>query len=645
MSSIPPPPLSNPNLSLSQQETIIAPQNVESCRQALRTATKRLEQARCQESDLEASLFFASSLLKHKDDLEFDLSDSVPGGIRDAWTAVAATTKPDQRNTELASFSAANETLHLGSGLYAKAVLRHCIDKSLKRAAEIAGSIQANRRTDGPALEAWVKAAKSVPSEAWLFILDERLQEIQAYHSKHANPLLPTKRQRLGNPSVDGYDLVGSVVQAPIDVDSSDAEVMGKYLALESLYEEALETLKDVFVGETTTDDQVSAKSAFLYPDFLQQLDKLHLLSETSKLQHRRKYSRLLTRLQAYLRDFLQRTIPLFNLAKCLEAAIEAFEATWRKTGGAKGWQEKSAEANMLVDAADRVDVGATVKDTTQRLVDLSKFDTAEQLVDQVDADMTKAELARLGLKCGGTPLDRAKRLLMTKNTPLKDLPAKLFVKKLGRTASDITIADTIVTLDRRVDIARQEAIVAALLDQLAPTLDATIRRAERRLTQTLEEQDKEVEEELFGNDFGRPKIAGGDDDDDSEDGPIYNPKNVPLDFDGKPIPYWLFKLHGLNHYYPCEICGGETYRGRRNFELHFADAKHSLGMRSLGIPNTKHFHGVTTIQDAQELWTALQMKLQHEQFDNGYEEEYEDSNGNILSRATYEDLARQGLL
>ena len=27
----------------------------------------------------------------------------------------------------------------------------------------------------------------------------------------------------------------------------------------------------------------------------------------------------------------------------------------------------------------------------------------------------------------------------------------------------------------------------------------------------------------------------------------LYNPKDVPLDFDGKPIPYWLFKLHGLN--------------------------------------------------------------------------------------------------
>jgi len=64
-----------------------------------------------------------------------------------------------------------------------------------------------------------------------------------------------------------------------------------------------------------------------------------------------------------------------------------------------------------------------------------------------------------------------------------------------------------------------------------------------------------------------------------------------------------------------------------------------------LGIPNTKHFHGVTKIQDAKDLWESLQEKLKEEQFDVSKEEEYEDSQGNVLSRTTYLDLARQGLL
>ena len=175
----------------------------------------------------------------------------------------------------------------------------------------------------------------------------------------------------------------------------------------------------------------------------------------------------------------------------------------------------------------------------------------------------------------------------------------------------------------------------------------------ERRQTQTLKEREREVFDELFGTGvtIKKPRINdnGGDvesdDDDEDDDAPIYNPKNVPLDWDGKPIPYWLFKLHGLNHYYDCEICGGESYRGRRNFEVHFAEQKHAAGMKALGIPNTKHFHGVTKIEDARDLWQSLQDKLVQDQFDVNHEEEYEDSSGNVLSRKTYEDLARQGLL
>lgn len=32
----------------------------------------------------------------------------------------------------------------------------------------------------------------------------------------------------------------------------------------------------------------------------------------------------------------------------------------------------------------------------------------------------------------------------------------------------------------------------------------------------------------------------------DDEDQQIYNPLKLPMGWDGKPIPYWLYKLHGL---------------------------------------------------------------------------------------------------
>jgi hypothetical protein len=40
---------------------------------------------------------------------------------------------------------------------------------------------------------------------------------------------------------------------------------------------------------------------------------------------------------------------------------------------------------------------------------------------------------------------------------------------------------------------------------------------------------------------------GGAEQDDEDENEPIYNPLKLPLGFDGKPIPYWLYKLHGLN--------------------------------------------------------------------------------------------------
>jgi hypothetical protein len=70
----------------------------------------------------------------------------------------------------------------------------------------------------------------------------------------------------------------------------------------------------------------------------------------------------------------------------------------------------------------------------------------------------------------------------------------------------------------------------------------------------------------------------------------VNNPLKLPLGFDGKPIPYWLYKLHGLNVQFTCEICGNATYWGRRAYETHFKESRHQHGMRCLKIPNTRAF-------------------------------------------------------
>lgn len=131
--------------------------------------------------------------------------------------------------------------------------------------------------------------------------------------------------------------------------------------------------------------------------------------------------------------------------------------------------------------------------------------------------------------------------------------------------------------------------------------------------------------------------------DEDSEK--IYNPLKLPLGWDGKPIPYWLYKLHGLGVEYPCEICGGFVYMGRKAFDRHFQEWRHAHGMKCLGIPNSKNFHEITKIEDAYALWEKLRHQAKVESFKADAMEEFEDAEGNVFNKKTFEDLKRQGLL
>lgn len=629
-------------------------------REALRTGCKALESARCLESEREANLLLASTILSQGGAPQVDVTD-MPGGVQDAWMVLSeASTAPvsaSEGATTTGEISTGGIKAHqipdstkeeitvtMGQGQLGKSVQMVALSESLKKVADLKVSIEERKHVEGVTLKKALRSCKSVvpPTQnggaaVWLQMFDERLREIKTYHARHEEPIASNKRPRLGNPSADGYDLASQVVESVRPLTDGTMyqveEVMGKYLNLQPLYEESVVPIKNVFVPGDSSDGK-----GFGFADFLTILSKgLAHLPEAKKLSERKKYVRFLMALESYLEGFLERTQPLLNRNDVTQDAIATFEKDWRKSGGCEGWEAKEAEGSMVQYPSDN-------SGSLSRL-DLTPFKTAEELEKSIDGDVLKVELSRLGMKCGGRPLDRAKRLFMTKDTPLDQLPKKLFVNKAP---AGNKITATTAKNEQRVDIARREVVVTALLNQLKPTVEATSKRTERRETQTVREREKETDEDLHGSTVEGPKVKNDDDEDadsDDEDAPIYNPKGVPLGWDGKPIPYWLFKLHGLNHFYPCEICGNESYRGRRNFETHFAEAKHAFGMKSLGIPNTQHFHGVTNIEDAQELWEKLKGRLQEEQFDGTKDEEYEDSHGNVLSRATYEDLARQGLL
>eukprot|EP00727_Mastigamoeba_balamuthi_P011118 m51a1_g6629 hypothetical protein (503) ;mRNA; r:66365-68065 len=140
---------------------------------------------------------------------------------------------------------------------------------------------------------------------------------------------------------------------------------------------------------------------------------------------------------------------------------------------------------------------------------------------------------------------------------------------------------------------------------------------------------------------------------------------NYPVGWDGRPIPYWLYKLHGLGVEYKCEICGDMSYWGRRAFEKHFQasliapppsappltlcatlqEFRHTNAMATLGIVNSVHFFDVTKIADAVALWQKMQADKATKTWRPDDEEEHEDAEGNVYSKKLYEALVKQGII
>lgn len=106
--------------------------------------------------------------------------------------------------------------------------------------------------------------------------------------------------------------------------------------------------------------------------------------------------------------------------------------------------------------------------------------------------------------------------------------------------------------------------LTASLLTYLAPTINETKSNVERRFSLTAREREQEL------MDQSKPATQptnttgeGGEGEEEEEEERIYNPLKLPLGWDGKPIPYWLYKLHGLGVEYRCEICSDHVYMGR----------------------------------------------------------------------------------
>ena len=199
--------------------------------------------------------------------------------------------------------------------------------------------------------------------------------------------------------------------------------------------------------------------------------------------------------------------------------------------------------------------------------------------------------------------------------------------------------------------VAEDVHVVAGLLGELCDVAQATAEYVSMKQARNVREieQDAAEGDESDEEDEDDAKIAQIADelgkDEEEEAAARKGIENYPVDFDGKPIPYWMYKLDGLGVEYKCEICGNASFWGRRSFERHFQESQHTRALKLLGIENSLAFYEITKIADAIALAEKLKKQQEKDEWHADSDEEYEDADGNVYSKKMYFALLRQGII
>lgn len=373
------------------------------------------------------------------------------------------------------------------------------------------------------------------------------------------------------------------------------------------------------------------------YLQYLSLFDKFTQFGRAQKMNE--KYFQYLAGVANYLESFLRRTRPLDDPDKIVAKIAAEFTEAWEKDE-APGWgkcggsepiaksQDQDSNSNSNGGNGNGNGSGADAAGELFCVACQKAFSNKNVSNHHISSKKHKRNVAALAL-------------------PSSSLSASDSSNGPTTTAQDAAEKAKLARLKDRA-IAEREWRIAKLAELMKEQREATTTNVERK--QSLTEHERQMElETLYAESYEVPHGGGGDgdgsDNDDDDDSKIYNPLKLPLAWDGKPIPYWLYKLHGLGVEFPCEICGNFVYMGRRAFDKHFNEHRHIHGLRCLGITSTTLFREITKIDEAQRLWEKLETDKKRQRVQAETVEEMEDAQGNVMPRKVFEDLQKQGLL
>ncbi|KAI9798659.1 MAG: hypothetical protein M1833_004648 [Piccolia ochrophora] len=419
----------------------------------------------------------------------------------------------------------------------------------------------------------------------------KQLDDIKDFHRRYPNEPVENL-ERAYKKKVPGE---GDIVISEVDNMFTGEEAYGRFLDLTSLHEDYLNlpTVKRLSYLQ-----YLDAFDAFTPP--------LCPIKRPEKTNDQ--YFTYIGRLAEYLEGFLKRTKPLEDLGKVFAGINSDFEKAW-DAGEVPGWTKDSQPTGPVAPTAlGGTGEGIWCPDCEKEFTNENVY--KNHLTGKKHVRAAELRKARLDGANGNSKGEGAPRASSTQSLKERAVAEREFrVRKLSAALQQQRI-DTRINVERKQGMTERERQME--LDALfAESADA------------------------YPAD-GRGGVGGDAESDSDGEEKIYNPLKLPLAWDGKPIPYWLYKLHGLGVEFTCEICGNFVYMGRRAFDKHFNEARHIYGLKCLGITNTSLFREITVIEDALKLWDKIQRDKKREKSSTENVVQMEDASGNVMPEKVY---------
>ena len=417
----------------------------------------------------------------------------------------------------------------------------------------------------------------------------KHLNEIKDFHRKYPNePVENLERAYKRKAPGEGES-------ATMEVDNmfTGEEAFGRFLDLTAVHEEFL---------------NIPNIKRVSYLQYLLTFDNFGPPHMTMKRADKStdQYFNYVGQLADYLESFLKRTRPLEDLDIFFTSIGKDFEKSWEENQ-VPGWAPETQAAGPAAPVTEGTGEGVWCPDCEKEFKNDNVYKS--HISGKKHIKNAEARQAR-GNTANGTPNGKTSNMQSNaRGSTVQRLKERAIAEREYRTGRLASTLES-VRADTRVNVERKQGMT---------------------------ERERQMELDAFFAESTEAPLRNGDDESDSDgDEKIYNPLKLPLAWDGKPIPYWLYKLHGLGVEFPCEICGNFVYMGRRAFDKHFNEARHIYGLKCLGITNTTLFREITGIEDALKLWDKIQRDKKKEKTGGENVVQMEDADGNVMPEKVY---------